>query len=656
MKKWLCMILVMCIAWVPVANSVSFSADIKINDWPIMKEAIKFEEAKDYKSALPYWIKLVDLYMNYNTESSCANGGLYAMKVGDYYTGKYDTSVFDPDKAVSYFEKAYQFYVKLGKLTGTTTNNWGYVTAQKKIDEYKSEVQLYVKKSLDETAPMTRPLAKFEPESGMMVGVYAENNQDLMKSHVVDADQFKSVYGKYPASMLFYNIYGSSTFMTNAAERMKKIGGSLQIHMQPFDLDEVKDDAYIREFARAAKASEIPIFLRFGGEMNGNWVSWGLQPEKYIEKFRLIHDIMAEEAPNVAMVWAPNFFPWDNMSQFYPGDAYVDWVGVSCYTTLTYTDDTKTSKLKINPIDLLSHIVADYGQRKPIMIVEGAVSYRSSLEPSVDYTNWAANNLERYFYYLPLVYPEIKAFYYYDANGAAGAKESYKLTENPILKSLYGEIIKGDYYLSKMDAGVSYTYEAVGTTIEKKRHSMSAYVKTFEPDISKVTIAINGLQVHSSGQIPYTFDYDFSKITGDKATIQVKAYLKNGALATTKEFKYTLIDPVIKVIYKDAVIRFDQSPVVVDNRTLVPMKNIFETLGLNVQFDTKTKTITASNADHKIILTIGDQEAIVNGKNVRLDVPASIMGGRTVVPLKFISQSLGLEVTYDPKTRMIVIQ
>ena len=43
--------------------------------------------------------------------------------------------------------------------------------------------------------------------------------------------------------------------------------------------------------------------------MNGEWVPWYGDPEKYKEKFRLVHDIMEQEAPNVAMVWSPNFFP-----------------------------------------------------------------------------------------------------------------------------------------------------------------------------------------------------------------------------------------------------------------------------------------------------------------------------------------------------------
>ncbi len=633
----------------------AYAATEKIDDWPLMKQAIAYEEAKDYKNAIIYWEALVDLYANYTNSASYENGGHYADHAGDYYAGVYGGGIFDPMKATSYYEKAYASYVKYCEINGEAGNSWTYVSVQRKLDAIKSELDIYVKKELVSTPPMTRELAKFEPESGLMIGLYGEGNDALYSGFGVDPAKVKVAYGKNHASLLYYNIYGSSPFPTSAAEKMKAVGGSLQIHMQPFTLSSVKDDAYLHEFAKEAKASGIPVFLRFGGEMNGNWVPWGMQPELYIAKFRLVHDILAKEAPNVAMVWAPNFFPWDNMASFYPGDAYVDWVGVSCYTTLTFTQESKESKLKTNPIDLLSHIVAEYGDRKPIMIVEGAVSYTAELEPKVDYTQWAANNLKRFYAFIPRVYPEVKAMYYYDSTGAAGAQESYMLSENPVLKALYAKIIKDDYYLSTLESA-DFGYVKLETVLEKKPQSISAYVKSYEPVIGKVEYYIDGNLAFVSKELPFNFEYDFSKYTADHVNITAKAYLPDGTLVMQKEYPIKLTLQAIKVMYQGQVLRFDQPPVVISGRTLVPMKFIFEAFGMDVAYEATTKTITATDKTHKVVLVLGKSTAMVDGVELALDVPVSAIAGRTMVPLKFIGQSIGLEVTYDGALRTVNIK
>jgi len=639
----------------PVLQTVNFAAEEKVNDWPLMKEAIAYFEQKNYSKAVYYWEELVKLYSQYSTITTYENGGHMAVKAGDYYAGLYDPSIFDAQKAAYYYEKAYQSYLKFAELSGTTKNNWAFVSVKKKLDDIKTEIVLYVKKEIELTAPMTRELAKFEPESGLFLGIYGEGNEALVKNFGVDPVLVETVYGKAHASLLYYNIYGQSPFAASAAAKMKSVDGSLQIHMQPEALEEVNDGEYLRQWARDAKASGIPVFLRFGGEMNGNWVPWGLQPELYIKKFKLVHDIMAEEAPNVAMVWAPNFYPWDNMTQYYPGDAYVDWVGVSCYTTLSYTADTKETKLKSNPIDLLSYIVAEYGKRKPIMIVEGAVSYTAGLEPAINYTDWATNNIRRFYAYIPLVYPEIKAMFYYDAKGAAGGKESYILSANRTLKNVYSDIIKNEYYLSSMTESATYKFEPLRTTVEKKNVNFSSYVKSFEPLIAKVEYYINDKLVTTSTKIPFDFSYDFTDYKLSSAKIKIKAYLLDGRAIGVKEYQVAVVKPQIKVYFKDTIIRFEQPPFIVDNRAMVPMKQIFEAIGMKVQYISASKKIIAKDAKNEIILTIGSDKAIVNGVVMNLDVPVISLSGRTMVPLQFIEQSIGMTVTYDSISRTIQI-
>ena len=99
-------------------------------------------------------------------------------------------------------------------------------------------------------------------------------------------------------------------------------------------------DAYIREFAEAAKAWGHPFFLRFNWEMNGNWFAWsegvnGNQPGEYVAAWRHVHDIFTSVgATNATWVWCPNVDPgkeFDDLALALSGRRYVDWTCLDGY-------------------------------------------------------------------------------------------------------------------------------------------------------------------------------------------------------------------------------------------------------------------------------------------------------------------------------------
>ena len=105
--------------------------------------------------------------------------------------------------------------------------------------------------------------------------------------------------------------------------------------------------------------------------------------------------------------------------------------------------------------------------------------------------------------------------------------------------------------------------------------------------------------------------------------------------------------PVIAVQLNGEVVDFgDVQPVIVDNRTLVPFRALLEQMGAEVNWDANTKEVKAVSENNEIILKIGSKEASVNGKKVMLDVPAQIKDGRTLVPLRFISENFGYKVDF----------
>jgi len=99
----------------------------------------------------------------------------------------------------------------------------------------------------------------------------------------------------------------------------------------------------------------------------------------------------------------------------------------------------------------------------------------------------------------------------------------------------------------------------------------------------------------------------------------------------------------------------DTTPREVNGRVLVPLRGVFENLGANVDWNSSTQTVDANKGDTSVRLQIGNSMATVNGKNVYLDVPPRIIGGSTMVPLRFVSESLGADVDWQAQNRTVFI-
>ena len=111
----------------------------------------------------------------------------------------------------------------------------------------------------------------------------------------------------------------------------------------------------------------------------------------------------------------------------------------------------------------------------------------------------------------------------------------------------------------------------------------------------------------------------------------------------------------IRIYIDGTLLSTDQEPIIVNGRTLVPLRSIFEALNASVNWNQTTQTVTAFKRDTKIVLKIGDLNATINDRTTVLDTPAQIINGRTLVPVRFVSESLGEEVTWDPKTQTVSI-
>jgi len=111
-----------------------------------------------------------------------------------------------------------------------------------------------------------------------------------------------------------------------------------------------------------------------------------------------------------------------------------------------------------------------------------------------------------------------------------------------------------------------------------------------------------------------------------------------------------------KVAHLDGqLVTLDTPPVIVSGRTLVPLRPIIEGLGGVITWVPETRSVEMVFNGTTLLLQIGNRTAVVDGKAVTLDVPAAIMNGRTMLPVRFVSEHLGADVQWEPLRKTVTI-
>lgn len=101
---------------------------------------------------------------------------------------------------------------------------------------------------------------------------------------------------------------------------------------------------------------------------------------------------------------------------------------------------------------------------------------------------------------------------------------------------------------------------------------------------------------------------------------------------------------------------YGQSAVIVEGRTLVPLRAIFESFGADVRWDSETKTVFSTLGSDSVKITIGDKNLYKNGNKAELDVPAQIINNRTMVPVRAVAEAFGAKAEWDSENRTVVLK
>jgi hypothetical protein len=235
------------------------------------------------------------------------------------------------------------------------------------------------------------------PETGVYVGAFPDmgSTEDSVTFSRLRA--FENLTGQKPVWVYFSNNwFGEIKFPKKEVKIIKEFGSIPFIRMMPrsdytenkkdpvYTLQKIIKGKFDKEFKKWAEdAGDFadPLIVEFGLEMNGNWFPWSgvyneKNPEKFKKAYRHIIDIFRKAgADNVTFMYHVNYGSapeesWNTMAAYYPGDKYIDWIGMSLYGAQKPTDEwEEITELFDAPYNELAGI----SPNKPLAIIEFGV-------------------------------------------------------------------------------------------------------------------------------------------------------------------------------------------------------------------------------------------------------------------------------------------
>lgn len=101
--------------------------------------------------------------------------------------------------------------------------------------------------------------------------------------------------------------------------------------------------------------------------------------------------------------------------------------------------------------------------------------------------------------------------------------------------------------------------------------------------------------------------------------------------------------------------KYGQEPVIVEGRTLVPLRSVFEALGATVQWNNDTRTVISKRENIEVSLSVDSDTLYINGEAKTIDIPPQLMNNRTMVPVRAVAEAFGCTVKWDNNTRSVQI-
>ena len=535
--------------------------------------------------------------------------------------------------------------------------DWGAILKERTQMVTETQFDLYV-----EGDPSLAPYygAKLEPKAGTYIGMVADQAESYLPL---------GSYLTYVETPDQEDLYYPSNSMIKRDDVVTMVGWNFQ------SLDDV-DYGKMRQTLDMLNGYNKPMMIRFANEMNAS--SLGDDPDRYVETFRNVAN-MIHEYPNFAVVWSPNDMgaldrPFE---YYYPGDEYVDWVGISCYM-IRYFGFDKNAQARdhiffmtdeyawaTNKVQLILKFMEENGIQKPVMLSEGGIAcYNSNGD---DYSGWSEPRMRNMYWYLIMKYPQIKMINYFNVP-FDNYGEHYYFSDKSGMDYIFREAAANGAYLRSADDTPKFVFKQAydGGTIHAENGKIKLYTYAYfanQPNLT-VNYRIDDTWYSSSDAIPYSSELELSGLSDGEHKLTISAlgeskdyyFHKKGNFVKFGGEPNTWEEDIRVIVNGDEVAFPDQKPAIVNDRTLVPLRAIFEALKAEVAWNDETKTVTSKKGDISISLAINSDQLYQNGTPKTLDVPAQIMNGRTMVPVRANSEAFQCQVGWDQNTRTVTVE
>ncbi|OON95776.1 MAG: hypothetical protein ATN36_07565 [Epulopiscium sp. Nele67-Bin005] len=317
-------------------------------------------------------------------------------------------------------------------------------------------------------------LAPYEPMNGVYLGAYVERNAVLDN----DIKKFEEQIGQKQAFRVFqYN----SDDPISSSDVLECIANK-QVPYIKYLFDDTKgiNDVY-HLIGDLSSVYRTPMFIELY-PVTSSMTNPKTYNNQYQEAYQLIKRYLSEST----IVWSIDHTRVEDVSIYYPGDEYVDWVGLNMFLPRLRNGEIAQD----NYSSIIDMWYKTFQSTKPMMLTSLGVSYFSS-EDYIYTTSEAKDKLEYFYSELPEKYPRIKGILYVDANmQEMGGKEDYRISVETAITSHVNMLMENDIFLHELqthsdDVADQYIYYSIpALTYGDKYYIESIYAQEiFDPHL-----------------------------------------------------------------------------------------------------------------------------------------------------------------------------
>ena len=280
----------------------------------------------------------------------------------------------------------------------------------------------------------------YEPAAGAYIGAYILSDRIVMG----DIQAFEALTGIEHSFYTYFLKMGQpfpTEWILDCIARMK----TPNIVLTPRNIEDPFNESLLRESAVRVGEIFVPIFVHLFPVSR----SAAYDPEEYTAFFRTAREYFNRYASNAALVWSIDADSLHLMDRHYPGDDYVDWVGINIFVDSDMSLEDVRSRLDF--------FYFNFNERKPVFISQLAISHFSSRNHAY-HISGASHIMEELFKSFINEYPRIRAINYMSFNAIDPVNMrqgiyNFSVTDNELMTRVYRAALSDAHFLGRVDFG-----------------------------------------------------------------------------------------------------------------------------------------------------------------------------------------------------------